>query len=83
MTDSSVTKEVRDSLPVFTLPGFDATMDEFAYNEACNQLIKNELKFFGPGSMIRTHYPGETPESEDIVTLNDDGEIVVLDTGVS
>ena len=83
MADSSVTKEVRDSLSVFTLPGYETAMEEFAYNEACSELIKNELKSLGDGAMLRTHYPGETADSEDVVSLNEDGEIVILDSGTS
>ena len=32
--------------------------------------------------MLRTHYPQDTTESEDIVGLDGDGEIVVLDSGI-
>lgn len=31
--------------------------------------------------MIRTHYPADDFESEDIVSLDENGEIVVLDAG--
>lgn len=82
----------RDSLPVLFLPKHsdvtpgaddDAPTDEqdIAYNTHCILLIKENLRAHGEGAKIRTHYPYDDADSEDIVTLDREGEIVVLDSG--
>lgn len=40
-----------------------------------------ELPEYVKTSMARTHYPADDFESEDVVALDRDGEIVVLDSG--
>lgn len=76
--------EVRESLQVLELPAQDLStesMDE--YNMKCTNFIQFVLEAMPPGSMIRTHYPGETSESEDTVKLGENGEVVVVDWGTS
>lgn len=79
-----ITPEVRDKLPILDLPAQKLgveTVEE--YNERCTELIRDVLRNLAPGDMIRTHYPGETAESEDTVKLNAEGEIEVVDWGTS
>lgn len=87
-------KEERDSLPVLILPKHsdvtpgadnDAPTDEqdIAYNTHCIFLIKENLRELGEGGKLRTRYPYDTPDSEDVVTLDRDGDIVVLDMGTN
>ena len=106
--------ETRAGLPDLVLPPHDVVIpgadnvfpsdeDDIAYNQWCNETIKNRLEEvrkaneseragwdearFGPvparleRPMIRTHYPDDDFESEDVVSLDDDGNIIVLDAG--
>lgn len=87
-----IDKATRDGLETMVLPPHDVLVpgadnvhpsdehDEL-YNRLCTERITAQLRSMGPGAMIRTRYPKDDNASEDVVTLDEDGAIVVLDAG--
>ena len=67
------------------VPGVDpenpTDAEDRAWNAHCTALALEALK----GSQyVRTHYPFDLPDgsSDDTITLDEDGQIVVVDAGV-
>lgn len=55
---------------------------DIAYNQECNRLI---LEALGIEPEVKVHYPFDAPDgsTDDTLGLNEDGAIVVLDSGAS
>ncbi|QKN87723.1 hypothetical protein IXEL_22 [Microbacterium phage Ixel] len=62
-------------------PSMPTDDEDRAWNAHCTELVKAFAKEHG---IVRTHYPFDLPDgsSDDTVTLDDSGEIIILDAGV-
>lgn len=61
--------------------GFPTDEQDRQWNEHCTELV---IAFAKEHGVVRTHYPFDLPDgsSDDTVTLDKNGDIVILDAGV-
>lgn len=80
MTYPTITLPPIEEVVPGTDPKHPTDEQDRAWNAKCTELVK---AFAAEHGVIRTHYPFDLADgsSDDTITLDEDGEVVILDGG--